>query len=298
MNGTVLAFGGIGEVATSKAHRGKGLAPRVLEDCIAYMQQRGLALAVLHTSQPPLQQYYAKHGFATVRMHYARLAVSKEALSALHGKGASSGDIVQLAADTDGQSERLLAELDGIYTEHAVRFNGTVLRDHPDYWRHWVLDDCTKPSASLWALSDEGHAKAYLAVRIRSNSATNGKGCEGLAFVCAAVRIPSHPHSALLPEEQVLEVREFFNAGPVLRQELFRCLLAAALLHHDAQLPDAFQVVLRECATVGRSLSLNGIPPCADCYARRHGAAGMDSSRGRRGVCRQRVDVSVPAERR
>ena len=75
INGQEVTEGGIGEVATHPAYRGRGLASQLMQDSEQWMRTHGIAISSLHASLGPVAAFYRKIGWRPVPISFARCAL-------------------------------------------------------------------------------------------------------------------------------------------------------------------------------------------------------------------------------
>eukprot|EP01137_Pigoraptor_chileana_P030440 Opistho-2@1424 len=144
VDGSLVAVpvGGIGEVSTRRAHRGRGLAARLMERAGACMRAMGLPLALLHTGNPATAAYYRALGWTPLPVPMATAVVDVASLKTheVIVRRVSFGDGGVHAA-TDGADAADAIEL------HTSLLRGRVggplgfIRRSEDYWRRWVAAD-------------------------------------------------------------------------------------------------------------------------------------------------------------
>eukprot|EP01138_Halocafeteria_seosinensis_P005737 gb/GECG01005865.1/.p1 GENE.gb/GECG01005865.1/~~gb/GECG01005865.1/.p1 ORF type:complete len:428 (+),score=44.58 gb/GECG01005865.1/:1-1284(+) len=71
----IVPVGGIGEVCTDPAFRGKGLAKRVMNDALDYIDNVQKAWVSVLDSADGLEQYYGSFGYRSVPLYYSMLRI-------------------------------------------------------------------------------------------------------------------------------------------------------------------------------------------------------------------------------
>ena len=153
LGGVRVAAGGIGEVSTLPEYRRRGLATRLLRDAVGFMRERGIAVSSLFGDQG----IYRAEGWERVPLYYAWRQMGAKVDRAFRIRPANLAEGPELE------------ELSALYDAYARRFNGTLVRDHPGYWRDWFPTE----SPRVWVAEAQGAVKAYLSL------SANGKK-EGL----------------------------------------------------------------------------------------------------------------------
>ncbi|KND01856.1 uncharacterized protein SPPG_03646 [Spizellomyces punctatus DAOM BR117] len=125
-----LSCGAIGDVGTSPAHGGKGIASRLMREAEAYMIDRGISVAVLHTGSAA--KLYAKLGWCTCPMRMSTLSFEIGELKIGVEKWMRYARPVNVERRADVSLMRLLHE----------KFApvGSFVRSEA-YWREWVSAD-------------------------------------------------------------------------------------------------------------------------------------------------------------
>ncbi|KAF0688215.1 Aste57867_20085 [Aphanomyces stellatus] len=126
VGGRVVSMGGIAEVSTKEAHRGKGLASRLLRAAIAG-PLASFDLSVLHTNFARLGRFYGQHGWQSVEFKNVRVQLSRPPSSSLP----PSISIAPL--DIHAYADEILA----LYHTVSADFNGPLLRTVP-YVQEWI----------------------------------------------------------------------------------------------------------------------------------------------------------------
>ena len=140
--GEEVSMGGIGEVCTKSAHRGKGLSTILLESAIKLMEMRKTKISVLSTS---IYSFYARLGWRenTLFLKTVKLA----------GESRLCSNIRPMDVEKDCQ------QLMKIYKDYNGRLNGPVVRNSTFYWKNWVLQQHMQ--CLLWE-DDTGTVTAYI----------------------------------------------------------------------------------------------------------------------------------------
>ncbi len=146
-HGEPITVGGIGEVSTRSEYRKRGIASRLLKDSIQFMEDREIAISMLHGGQ----RIYSVEGWKSIRRYYAKKIIQ--------GNKTQKWNI-RPANFTDTEEVEKLASIYDIYSR---RFNGTFVRDDIAYWTDWVQTE----SQQTWVAEREGIIDGYVSVRGR-----------------------------------------------------------------------------------------------------------------------------------
>ncbi len=138
--GQAVSMGGIGEVCTDEAYRGRGLSGLLLQDAIRFMEEEGIALSLLFASY---HSHYGKYGWQVVPMPVGITTM-----------GAS--DLETRPADLPADAGQLRA----LHAAYAPQHDGAIVRDHLDYWTGWVPGEWKRAVT----IHQNGRITAYLAV--------------------------------------------------------------------------------------------------------------------------------------
>jgi len=156
IGGRKYLMGGIGEVSTKEAYRGRGIASQLLNTAIEAMKKEGMALSILFGDK----NIYSKSGYQTITAPYT--VVSKENLP----------DLPEGAMIRPFETKDLDAVM-GIYDLYAGRADTTLVRS-TEYWKAWVLPQWEK----VWVLEMEGRVVAYCEVRSGGRIAEMGAAAQ------------------------------------------------------------------------------------------------------------------------
>jgi predicted N-acetyltransferase YhbS len=115
--GREIPMGGIGEVSTDPAYRGRGLAGTLLSMSVEWMRREGLAVSVLYSG---LHDFYRRYGWDVMPKTHARF--TGVAGAPCEGRAMSPGDLPALMA----------------VDAAAARSNWRVVRDSAEYWEKWM----------------------------------------------------------------------------------------------------------------------------------------------------------------
>lgn len=140
--GEKVSMGGIGEVCTKSAHRGKGLSTILLESAIKLMEMRKIKISKLSTG---IYSFYARLGWKE------NTCFSKTA--DLTGESKLSSNIRPMDVEKDWE------QLMKIHKEYSSRLNGPVIRNDEFYWKNWVKQQ--NMQYLLWE-DDTGRIAAYI----------------------------------------------------------------------------------------------------------------------------------------
>jgi len=144
LNGEKVAVGGIGEVSTLPEYRRLGLATRLLQDAIRFMEEREIAISSLHGGQ----RIYSVEGWERIPRYFARERMPAKSDDTFHIR------------PIDFQSPKELEQLAALYDGYSRRFNGTFVRDHSRYWQDWVRTE----SPQAWVAEQDGEIKGYTSI--------------------------------------------------------------------------------------------------------------------------------------
>ena len=149
LHGEPVPAGGIGEVSTLPQYRRHGLATRLLQDSIRFMEARGIVISALNGSQ----RIYTAEGWERIPRYFARTVMRAKSSGAYHIR----------PVDFDSETER--EQLANLHDAYSRRFNGVFVRDHPKYWSDWMPTESPK----IWVAEQEGVIKGYISI-------SNGNG--------------------------------------------------------------------------------------------------------------------------
>ena len=146
VGGCVLRVGGIACVGTSRAHRGKGLASRVMEAAQGLMRREGYHASILHG----IPNFYHRFGYAPCMPEYAL------SIPASHSRRAPGGLKLRTLRPAD------LPAVAELYNRENAGRTGTAVRD-PRTWKGFPRSTgyFMKPAARL-AVDGEGRLRGYL----------------------------------------------------------------------------------------------------------------------------------------
>ena len=139
VGGRQYTMGGIGEVSTKPAWRGKGLASELLNRAIDAMRREKMDCSILFGNR----NIYFKAGYQTMYTRYTLAEVSSL-------PDAASDAVIRPFEMRD------LDAVMGIYDLYAGRMDTALLRSQA-YWKMWVLPQWEH----VWVLEKEGRAVAY-----------------------------------------------------------------------------------------------------------------------------------------
>ncbi len=145
LHGEQVSAGGIGEVSTHPEYRRRGLATRLLQDAIRFMEEREIAISSLHGGR----SIYEALGWENVTRYYASSR-----------KSATYEHTFQIRP-VNNASEIEIEQIATLYGDYSRRFNGTFVRDHPKYWSGWVRTE----SPQAWVAEQAGSLYGYISVR-------------------------------------------------------------------------------------------------------------------------------------
>lgn len=140
--GEEVSMGGIGEVCTKPAYRGKGLSTILLKSAIRLMEMQKVRISMLSTG---LYSFYGRLGW-------------KE--NTLFWKTADLTDEYRLSSNIRPVDiEKDFEQLMKIHKEYNSRLNGPVVRNNEFYWKNWVRGE--QKHGLLWE-DDNGRVTAYI----------------------------------------------------------------------------------------------------------------------------------------
>jgi predicted N-acetyltransferase YhbS len=142
-----ISVGGIGEVSTRPEYRKRGLATQLLKDSIQFMENRRIAISMLHGSQ----RIYSVEGWESVPRYYAKKTLLGRKQQAWNIRPANFQDMDEVA------------QLASLYDSYSRKFNGTFVRDDIAYWTDWVQTE----SPHAWVAERDGVIDGYVSVRER-----------------------------------------------------------------------------------------------------------------------------------
>lgn len=140
--GEEVSIGGIGEVCTKPAYRGKGLSTILLESAVSLMELQKAKISILATS---IYSFYARLGWRENTMYWKTASLTGECRLSSHIRPV---DI-----------EKDLQQLMEIHKEYNSRRNGAVARNNEFYWKNWVKEQLKH--CLIWE-DDTGRVTAYI----------------------------------------------------------------------------------------------------------------------------------------
>ena len=161
--GHSVPVGGIGNLMTSRSHRGKGFATKVLEQALAAMRERGLELAIYFSGASPASadpvrtQGWHKWG--------GQRTILRSALATADHPTPKIADSESIVLESVGRdNKRALQSVKPIHAAYAASRSGSVERDD-DLWQA-CLDLTPAPLEEFWIAYRGGLAVAYLRASI------------------------------------------------------------------------------------------------------------------------------------
>lgn len=159
--------GAIGDVATSPAHTGCGLASQLMQKAIGFMEERHLNVGMLHTSSAA--KLYSKLGWKTFPMRTIILRCNHGDLSS-HATQSLIGRVQPIDFE-------LNSHFDTVRRLHA-KFAppGSFVRSEA-FWREWVAPTPRDPRRIVRKLildAEPGHAQAYMIADMRAGNIEQG----------------------------------------------------------------------------------------------------------------------------
>ncbi len=147
-HGELVTVGGIGEVSTRSEYRKRGIATQLLKDAIRFMEDREIAISMLHGSQ----RIYSAEGWESVPRYFAKKTIQ--------GNKTRRWNIYPV----NFQDMEAVEKLASIYDTYSRKFNGIFVRDDMDYWTEWVRTE----SPHVWVAERDGRVDGYVSVRRRN----------------------------------------------------------------------------------------------------------------------------------
>eukprot|EP01116_Phalansterium_solitarium_P015702 TRINITY_DN3495_c0_g1_i2.p1 TRINITY_DN3495_c0_g1~~TRINITY_DN3495_c0_g1_i2.p1 ORF type:complete len:352 (+),score=111.30 TRINITY_DN3495_c0_g1_i2:1133-2188(+) len=133
-DGRPVWIGGLGDVSTKVAYRGKGLVVKLLQKAMEYMETRGMEASSLHASKmgAPL---YLKQGWIMVDKFYVKRPFD-DVVSLLEPVPASP-----LIFPLDFDDGPLIDALVPLHASYASKFNGPLVREDRSFWQRWIRNE-------------------------------------------------------------------------------------------------------------------------------------------------------------
>jgi len=153
VNGRELKMGGIGEVSTAPEYRRKGIASKLLQMAIDYMEKNDMVVSVLFGNQ----SIYHTLGWQPILYSVSHTKIDANLLNQDMGMSVKNASYKDLT-----ESEKL--QLRNIYAQMSRRFSGPIVRSK-EYWETWVVDQSNSP----WIImgknnSGEDHVIGYFSL--------------------------------------------------------------------------------------------------------------------------------------
>lgn len=145
--GEQITVGGIGEVSTRTEYRKRGIATQLLKDSIQFMEDREIAISMLHGGQ----RIYAVEGWESIPRFFAKKTVQGNKTQQWHIRPANFNETEEVE------------QLATLYNTYTRKFNGTFVRDNIAYWTKWVQTE----SPHAWVAERDGIIEGYVSVRKR-----------------------------------------------------------------------------------------------------------------------------------
>ena len=146
-HGEPITVGGIGEVSTRSEYRKRGIASQLLKDSIQFMEDRKIAISMLHGGQ----RIYSVEGWESVPRYFAKKTMQGNKTQQWNVRPANFQDTEEL--------EKLAT----LYRTYSRKFNGTFVRDNIAYWKDWVQTE----SPQVWIAERDSIIEGYVIVRRR-----------------------------------------------------------------------------------------------------------------------------------
>jgi len=144
-HGEPIPVGGIGEVSTRPEYRKRGLATQLLKDSIQFMEDRQIAISMLHGGQ----RIYSVEGWQSVPRYYAK--------KTFIGRKQREWNI----RPVNFQDTEEVQQIASLYDSYSRKFNGTFVRDNMAYWTDWVKTE----SPQAWVAERHGVIEGYISIR-------------------------------------------------------------------------------------------------------------------------------------
>lgn len=144
-----MTLGGIGNVVTHPAHRGRGYATRLMKEAFGFMRERGYPLALLRTEIP---DYYARLGWEVWPEEWWRIPVDAD----LPGGDGKYRVRPFRSRDLDSVID--------LYERFSESFNGTVIRSRA-YWEahfSWIGNEINEDPDAFLVSEDDNGINGYL----------------------------------------------------------------------------------------------------------------------------------------
>lgn len=184
LNGESVLVGGIGEVSTRPEYRRQGLASKLLQAAIQFMQEKGVIISMLHTgSAAPL---YASKGWKSTDFAFR----IRKWHPFSHPPEQQTNTFRTL--NFEGEDMRKMQQL---YPEYNHHFSGVWTREEPGYWERWLRAE--------WEVGDwktKGSKKGITLVMESENN-------RWIGYIICFI------NETLPKEERVLEIREFVTTN-------------------------------------------------------------------------------------
>lgn len=148
MFGAKLRMGGIGEVSTQPSYERIGLSSALLHLAIKKMEENGVHISMLGAS---VVDFYQRLGWQNYgrRLIWATVPTPFE----------QSGLIVRPVRWEPEEKQALMQ----LYAHYSKKWNGPIVRDHPDYWKNWVTCEAKE---LLVAENEKGEIVGYIAYQV------------------------------------------------------------------------------------------------------------------------------------
>lgn len=189
--GHSVPTGGISNLYTTPALRGRGLATDLLERAAETLRQRGFELAIAFPTTPPASsEYFEKRGFVGWRGQQSILRTDPEASLRFAANDAAEVTLEPVVSE----SERALQSIKAIHAVYAASRSGTIVRDD-GLWRA-CFHLTPAPFEEFWLVRRGGLAVAYARAAILDDVLTATEigrfeeGADGLAKLIAHLLEP------------------------------------------------------------------------------------------------------------
>lgn len=157
--GHVIPTGGVGNLYTDPAARGRGIATELLERACVAMRTRGLELAMIFPGAPPATpEFFAQRGWHSWGGQRSILNVDPAAAQRREAANKQGADDFELQP-VGPEDERALQSVKSIHAAYAASRSGTIVRDDA-LWRA-CLRLTPAPTEEFWIARRGGLTVAY-----------------------------------------------------------------------------------------------------------------------------------------
>ena len=147
LGGQAVPMGGIGEVSTKEAYRGRGLSGELLQRAIGYMQREGMQVSVLYTG---LHGHYERYGWRRIPRAERRF-IGAQGVPCECREGTPE----------DLTAIRALAQ-------RVEPGDWSVVRENDEYWHKWMAAEIARKK--MLVATAQGRLEAWLAYTLHGDS--------------------------------------------------------------------------------------------------------------------------------